>query len=94
MKVIGLAGGEFRNQKYLVEVSLHELGRITGGEILKDLKVGDEIQVNEIYNWLVELRSRRNQIENSRQQIRALADLMESIESVVAKALKRKESEE
>lgn len=92
MKIIGIAGGKFPNQKYLVEATLFELRNI-GGEYFNYLKVGDEIHVDKIYDWLVQLRNRRNQVEESRQQIRALADLMESIETVVAKALKHEESE-
>ena len=94
MRIIGIADGKYEDKKYLVEVTLSELRKVAGGEYFDDLKVGDEIRVNEIYNWLVQLRRKSNQVNEAQQQIKALADLMGTVETIVAKALKREESED
>lgn len=93
MKIIGIAGGKYLDQKYLVEVTLSELRSIAGGEVFNYLKVGDEIHVDTIYDWLVQLRRKSNEVHEAQQQIKALADLMGTVETIVAKALKREEGE-
>lgn len=52
----------------------------------RDFKVGDEIRVHEMFRRLYALEHRKGELERLAKQLRAQADLLESVEPVIAAA--------
>ena len=93
MKIIGEAGGKNNDKKFIVEITKNELMKITGELTFLELEVGDEIRIGEMFDWLIKLRHRKEELKEAQQQLRALADLMETVEPTIRKALEENEEE-
>lgn len=93
MKIIGEAGGKYNDKKFIVEITKYELMKITGEVTFLELEVGDEIRIGEMFDWLIKLRHRKGELKEAQQQLRALADLMETVEPTIRKALEENEEE-
>lgn len=82
MKVIAIVPGAYqREEKLIVEMTPSELKKIHGEVVRPD--IGMTVAVGTIYDRLSSLRDSQAKLQKVRQQLRAVADLLEPLEGVV-----------
>lgn len=83
MKVIGIIPGAYqREEKLIVEMTPSELNKIHAGSTVRP-EVGTTVAVGAIYDRLRALQDNQKKLVQVRNQLRAVADLLEPLEAVV-----------
>lgn len=96
MKVIAQTAnlGYVSGKKWLVEVSNEELTHIAGQEYGSiDVKIGMEVSVSAVFQVANKARREQKAISHTANNLRAIADLLESIEPTIQKAIFMPEAE-
>lgn len=89
MKIIAITNDKsYHDQTFLVEVSKRELDQITAYQHQgKDFKIGTEIEVDGLYDLLKDIHRNKTVTKQAVRELRAFADLLESVEPSVMSAV-------
>jgi excinuclease UvrABC helicase subunit UvrB len=98
MKIIGLTGKPYGENKFIMEVPEEEAYKLIGHSSYshqgKKLEVGDTIKVSEMYDRLTSIKYNEAQLEKSAALLRASADLLDKALPAVHRANKKEKDTE